>query len=73
MPKANATNTAKPWWASKTLWVNVLALIAAVTGALGIDVGLDAETQTAIVGGIMGVVNIVLRLVTDRPVTVAGG
>ncbi len=63
----------KPWWASKTLWVNVLALIAAVTGAFGIDVGLDAETQTAIVGGIMGVVNIVLRLVTDRPVAVGGG
>ena len=54
----------KPFWASKTLWVNAIALVAAVTGAFGVDLGLDPETQTAIVGALMGIVNIVLRFMT---------
>lgn len=58
----------KPFWTSKTLWVNVVALVASVTGAFGIDVGLTPEAQASIVGGIMAVANIVLRLVTKQPV-----
>lgn len=60
----------KPFWASKTLWVNAIAMVAAVSGAFGVDLGLDPETQTAIVGGVMAVVNIVLRLTTDKAVSV---
>lgn len=60
----------KPW-ASKTLIVNVVAFIGAISGVFGWDLGLDAETQTALVGGIMAVVNIVLRLVTKQPVTLS--
>lgn len=59
----------KKWYASKTLWVNAIAGLVAVTGAFGIDLGLDAEAQTALVGGVMAVVNIVLRLVTKTTVT----
>ena len=62
---------AKPFWASKTLWVNAVALIAAAAGALGLDIGLDPELQITIVGAIMAVVNIVLRFVTDKPVTLS--
>ncbi|MBE9554863.1 MAG: hypothetical protein IMF05_15475 [Proteobacteria bacterium] len=58
----------KPFWASKTLWVNAIALVAAVTGAFGMDLGLDPETQTAIVGALMGIVNIVLRFMTKTAV-----
>jgi len=58
----------KPFWASKTLWVNAIALVAAISGAFGIDLGLDPETQTAIVGAVMSVVNIVLRFVTKSAV-----
>lgn len=57
----------KPHLASKTLWVNSFAGIAAVSTAFGLDLGLDAEAQTAVVGGIMAIVNIVLRLVTKQP------
>lgn len=60
----------KPHLASKTLWVNGLAGVAAVSTAFGFDIGLDAEAQTAIVGGIMAIVNIVLRLVTKQPLGV---
>lgn len=59
----------KSWYLSKTLWVNVLAGIAAVTGAFGLDLGLTPETQTAIVGGVMAIVNIVLRAVTTTALT----
>jgi len=55
----------KPWFASKTLWVNFVAVVAAMTGAFGIDLGLDPETQVTIVGAIMGVVNIILRFTTS--------
>ena len=58
----------KPFWASKTLWVNAIALVAAVTGAFGMDLGLDPETQTAMVGAAMSVVNIVLRFMTKSAV-----
>ncbi len=58
----------KPWYVSKTLWINALAILAAVTGAFGIDLDLTPETQAALVGGIMAIVNIILRLVTKAPV-----
>ena len=59
----------KPFWASKTLWVNTISLIAAMTGAYGIDLGLTPDAQTAIVGAAMAVVNIVLRLITKSGVS----
>jgi hypothetical protein len=59
----------KPFWASKTLWANAIVFIAAISGALGLDLGLDAETQVALVGGVMAVVNIILRLTTTTSVT----
>lgn len=61
---------AKPWWASKTVWVNTLAGIAALSTAFGLHVGLDPDAQAAIVGGIMAVANIALRLVTKQPVSI---
>ena len=56
----------KKWYVSKTLWTNVVAGIAAVSTAFGLELGLDAETQVAIVGGVMALINIVLRLVTKN-------
>jgi hypothetical protein len=58
-----------PFWASRTLWVNVIAVAATVTGVFKIDLGLDATTQASIVTGVMAVVNIVLRLVTKTPIS----
>lgn len=57
----------KPFWASKTLWVNLVAVIAAVLGAFNVDM-LTPEMQAQVVGVIMGVVNMVLRVVTKGPV-----
>lgn len=60
----------KPFWASKTLWANIIGGAVAIGTAFGLPLDLDAESQTAIVGGIMAVVNIVLRFMTRAPVTV---
>ena len=60
-------NEPKLWWASKTLWVNSIAVVAAIAGAFGLDLGLEPDTQVAYVGAIMGVVNIILRVVTRAP------
>lgn len=68
MPDSLLTVEKKPFWASKTLWTNIIAGGVAVATAFGLDIGLGPETQTAIVGGIMAVANIVLRLVTTKPV-----
>lgn len=63
----------KPFWASKTLWANIIGGAVAVGTAFGLDIGLDAEAQTAIVGGIMTVINVILRFMTTAPVSVTRG
>ena len=52
---------------SKTIWVNLVALVASLLAAFGVaDIG--AEAQASTVAGIMAVVNIVLRFVTKTPI-----
>ena len=66
-------NDSKIWWASKTLWANVIGGAVAIGTAFGFDLGLAPEDQTAIVGGIMTVINVILRFMTSAPVTVTRG
>ena len=47
---------AKSIFASKTFWVNVVAVAAAVSGMFGFD--LTAELQGTIVATVMGIANI---------------
>lgn len=58
----------KPFWASKTIWANILSLIATIATVFGVDLGLTPEVQATIIAGVMGVVNIALRLVTKTGV-----
>lgn len=57
----------KPWWASKTLWANLIALGASIAAGFGVDIG--PEAQASLVGGVMAVVNIALRFLTIEPLT----
>ena len=50
----------KPWWTSKTLWVNAIAFVALLVQQFGAGFIIDAETQV----GILAVLNVLLRLVT---------
>ena len=58
----------KPFWQSKTLWVNVLAGVATVAGVFKLDLGLTPEVQAELATGILAVVNIVLRFTTKTAV-----
>ena len=58
----------KPIWASKTLWVNAIALLGSLAITLGWDFGLTPEVQGKIVTAIMAVANIVLRFLTKSAV-----
>lgn len=53
----------KKWYASKTLWVNAVAIAAIILqSATGVEV-LDTDTQTAL----LGLINIALRIITKVP------
>lgn len=58
----------KPWFASKTLWANLLAGIVTLAGAFGLDLGLSPETQAELVAGVMVIVNVILRFATAQPI-----
>lgn len=59
----------KPFWQSRTLWVNVIAGVATVAGVFKLDLGLTPEVQAELATGILAVVNIVLRFTTKTAVT----
>ena len=57
------------WFASKTLWVNLVATVAALSGVLKLDLGLTPEVQATVVTTILALVNIGLRFVTTTPIS----
>lgn len=58
----------KPWWMSKTVIVNVLALAALGCEKYWGVLGLDPALQ----GSVLAVVNLALRAVTDEPLALPG-
>lgn len=57
----------KPWYTSKTLYANAIAALATAATVFGLDLGLDdPEAQASLVAGVMVVVNIALRLITNQ-------
>jgi hypothetical protein len=58
----------KRWYASKTIWANIIAGIVTLAGLFGLDLGLTPDVQAQIVTGVLAVVNIILRFVTKEPV-----
>ncbi len=61
------SSKAKPFWLSKTFWVNIIAIIFMMVQYFTKWVA-DAGTQALI----LGVINLVLRLVTKQPVNWGG-
>ena len=54
----------KPWYTSKTLWVNAIAFAALLLQSK-LGYVLDAETQI----GILAVINVILRLITKTGIS----
>jgi hypothetical protein len=59
-----STDPAKPWYASKAIWINVLTVAWFFIGPL---VGMPSLPPDLLVG-ILGVINILLRFVTKQPI-----
>lgn len=59
----------KKWYASKTLWFNLIALVVVVINAFGFAEFEVATEVGAIGAGIVAVINLVLRAVTDKKIT----
>lgn len=55
---------------SKTFWANVVGVIVTLLAMKGIQ--LSPDDQATIIGGIMLVINVVMRLVSNGPVTITG-
>jgi len=61
----------KGWYASKTIWFNLLVLaLDIVVKVFGTDLPVGGETIDAVAGGLCAVGNIVLRFATTQPVGV---
>jgi hypothetical protein len=58
----------KNWFESKTLWFNVLALVAVILQAVTGKEVLSVETQ----GVLLTVINFVLRLITKHQIDWSG-
>ena len=59
----------KPIWQSKTFWVNALTLVATVLGSI---TGILPPEAAPYIVGVQSVVNVILRFLTERPVTLIG-
>lgn len=55
----------KVWWTSKTIWMNLIALVGSILIAVGFDPGRWAEISTVS----LSVVNVILRLYTHEAIT----
>jgi hypothetical protein len=59
---------AKEFWQSKTFWVNVMVIVVAVLDLLSKQPFVPPQYVPFVLFAV-GVVNIVLRAITDKPVT----
>ena len=56
------TNGTKHWYASKTMWFNIIALFLLVATHIW---GIEFEPEVAI--GLLALVNLILRIITKEP------
>ena len=55
----------KNWWASKTIWINLIALAGSIAISLGCNPGRWAEISTVT----LAAANLALRLITKEEIT----
>jgi hypothetical protein len=62
--------TPKPWYTSKLIWVNLITAAISMLAALqGAELIKEFPHSVAVVGFIIAFLNIILRLITNQPVT----
>lgn len=64
------TNMGKSLIASKTFWVNAItAIVGVATYFQGSEIIANHPEAVAIVGTVVGVLNVILRVITKEPIT----
>lgn len=58
---------AKPWWESKTMWVNILTVLIAALILVADTPILSPDAKTYLLLA-SGVANLVLRCITEQPI-----
>jgi hypothetical protein len=61
--------TGKPWYQSKTIWLNIISGIVAILTQANI-IAILPPSKLPLVAAITAVANIVLRLITDTTIGV---
>jgi len=64
----------KQWYLSRTIWVNILTLLASVAVVgFGVDLGIKDEEINALAVAAVAIANIWLRFRTAQPLQFGGG
>lgn len=59
----------KSWWQSRTMWVNLVAMLFALLGAFGrLPSGIDQEQIVTAIMALIAIANVTLRLITKRAI-----
>lgn len=56
----------KPWYASKVLWTNAIAIVGVFTAK---HFGLEITAEMTVT--ILGVINSILRFITKKPIVIS--
>lgn len=59
----------KPWYKSKTVWANIIVVAVAIGIYLQSQPGVIPEQYAVYFAAFLGALNIVLRFVSDQPIT----
>ena len=59
----------KLWWQSRTLWINIVAILFALLGAFGrLPEGVGQDEVVTAIMAVTAIANVVLRFLTTRPI-----
>lgn len=57
----------KNWWKSRTIWVNLGAIVTIIAAKYGLDIQFSEDTLAAI-PVLLGIMNLFLRSITTKPI-----
>jgi len=58
----------KRWWQSRIVWVNIVAIIGAVSAHFGLPMHIEPELAMTIYPLVLGLINVYLRNKTDKAI-----
>ena len=66
-------NTGKDWYLSKGLWIAIITAILGILAHFGVQLPADTGPDGGIVLMVLGIIGIIIRIVTKKPVVWTNG